>query len=528
MNSSRTGFPQSGPVLDGPAPAGHTVVGELGRGRLGRALLCREDARERQVVIKILLVRPRDERARHTLETELQAAAAASRHGFAVPIESVWLDERAGFCLRQRHCPGGTAQEVLDSSGPLRPDDVVVLGIRVTAALAHSHKQGVLHLDVRPANLFRDAAGQWSLADGGLTRAIARAETRAGVLFDTRYASRELFGWEEPGPACDVYALGATLYTLLVGEPAAAQAFQEGDAAVYATALGPGAVPAGPNIAPALAALIGRMTAADPAARPPLTEVDRLLRTCVSPAVAARVPAAESASRPLAVPLPAPQIGGLAPELNAAEVHRRRRLRLTVVGGAITVVFLASAITVMATSGEDGDKGPNIVATASAGVLVPALTGVERDRHLVRAINYGWTEGATRIVHPDTRELAAPRARQLTWAAPLGDRVSGYLVVATDGPAGKVIGRQFSPTDQRAVVFVAPPVNEQTCYQIDTIVDGQAGVRVAQTNVICPGEEAEPAEQAPAAPVPAKKVQPAKKAQGEEKTQKAEKKPVDR
>jgi hypothetical protein len=472
---------EAGSTLAGSAPAGHTVIRELGRGRSGRAVLCREDASDRQVVIKVLDVRPRDERSRQALESELQAAAAASRHGFAVPVEAVWSEPGVGMCLRQRFCPGGSAQAALDSGGPFRPDDVVVLGIRAVLALAHSHRRGVLHLDIRPANLFTDAAGQCALADGGVTRAVNRADPATGVLFDPRYAARELFGWEEPGPPADVYALGATLAALLVGEPPNAEAARRGEAALYTSVCSGELTPPQQGMPPVLGSLIARMTAADPSARPPLTEVDRILRQQAGPTLATRVPAREPAPADDRVALPAPHIGVAAAPATAAVDERRRRTRLLVAGGAVGVLFVGSAIAVMASSGGDGPPSvsPAEAAAVVNGASLPPLASQDLAEFSMPDLVFQRTESGSEYY--------------VTWEPPRSKRVSGFLVVAVSKATDAVQARQFIEPGKNRAGFTAPPVHEDSCFKVSPLVYQGPTLQIAEREREClvvPGSQA--------------------------------------
>ena len=126
----------------GTAPAGYTLRRVLGHGRLGLLLLCGDDATGRDVAVRILDAQPPDAASRAVLESELAAASAASRHPCAVPSDAVWVDPRAGVCLRQQLRAGPSAQALLDAGATWETDDVLVLGVRAVASLTHSHRRG--------------------------------------------------------------------------------------------------------------------------------------------------------------------------------------------------------------------------------------------------------------------------------------------------------------------------------------------------------------------------------------------------
>lgn len=240
-----------------------------------------------------------------------------------------------GSRLTQWFCPGASLQADLDRHLPVPAAEATIGALRLAAALSHSHAAGVLHGDVRPANVLRDSEGEWLLAEGGVAHAVHRAKPGATPLFDPTYAPRELLGWENPGPPADVYALGATLQAALCGKPASS-------ASGISAAL-PAAVPV------ALTALLARMLAVDPADRPSLAEVDHILRAHVSAEFAARLPQPEPARTPAPAPRPRIRPADAEPVLVVAN-NRRRTL---VVGATVAALFVVGAGAVVATNGED-------------------------------------------------------------------------------------------------------------------------------------------------------------------------------
>lgn len=487
-----------GGAAAGPTPRGYTVLAELGHGRLGRVLLCRDDGSGREVVVRVLDGWARDEGHRGVLQSELSAVAAASRQACAVPIESTWFDEPAGMCLRQQYFPGGSAQALLDAGSEWAVDDALVAGIRAAAALAHAHRHGVLHLDVRPQNLLADADGNWSLADGGLARAV----TGRVLAADPRHAPRELLGWEEPGTATDVYGLGSTLGALLAAPPDPHR---------------PGQVELRPGLPPALLALLNRMTAADPSARPPLAEVDRVLRAQLGRGSTSRTPAAATFDPPAAVPLPVRQFGAVAPPMVDTGLRDRKK-RVFAVAAAIAVAFVAAAGVTVATLEDDkpaqaagevspsGDAGTPEAEQGSGPATDAAVPVTQPEPQADPSADEATSPEAaapepakpkaalpaTKLVPaPVTKNVAGhlvgdvlvsvrPTGYMISWAEPtIYKDVAGYLVVLTT-PKNVVIARQFAAPGQTLAVFTSPPLARNSCIRISTLVDTGEEVRIAR------------------------------------------------
>jgi serine/threonine protein kinase len=101
----------------------------------------------------------------------------------------------------------------------LPPQLVARIGARVAEALAYAHRRGVVHRDVKPANVLVDWTNDSvKLSDFGLARSTEHTQTRSGItLGSPDYMAPEQLAGGAVGPACDVYGLGATLFELLAG-----------------------------------------------------------------------------------------------------------------------------------------------------------------------------------------------------------------------------------------------------------------------------------------------------------------------
>jgi serine/threonine-protein kinase len=115
--------------------------------------------------------------------------------------------------------PGGSLEERLQPGRPLPDEETARVAADVAAALAHAHEHGVLHRDVKPANVLFDEDGNAKLADFGIARiGDASTLTEAGTMLGTAaYISPEQARTEAVTPATDVYAFGVVLYLLLTG-----------------------------------------------------------------------------------------------------------------------------------------------------------------------------------------------------------------------------------------------------------------------------------------------------------------------
>src|SRR6185436_3504762 len=110
-------------------------------------------------------------------------------------------------------CDGTYADRMRE--GPITPGEARSMGSKIADALADAHGLGVLHRDVKPANILITRFGEPALADFGLAVLAETRESSITIELTPAYAAPEMFHHGRPAPASDVYALCATLYALI-------------------------------------------------------------------------------------------------------------------------------------------------------------------------------------------------------------------------------------------------------------------------------------------------------------------------
>ncbi|MEU7940270.1 serine/threonine-protein kinase [Microbispora bryophytorum] len=209
----------------GPLVPGYEVLGILGQGGFGVVYRARQLAVGREVALKVdnrVLVSDRD---RRRFMREVTSAGALSGHPHVADVydAGVLPDGRPYMVLEL--CPNGSLADRLREAGPLAPREVRDIGVKIADALAAAHAVGVLHRDVKPANILVNSYDMVALSDFGLATMPGQGGAAPGEVSVTResltpaYAPPEAFDLTEPTAAGDVYALSATLYALLQGRP---------------------------------------------------------------------------------------------------------------------------------------------------------------------------------------------------------------------------------------------------------------------------------------------------------------------
>src|SRR3954468_14295045 len=167
--------------------------------------------------------------------------------------------------------PSQPLSEILAELHTLHEQETATLGAQVASALAAAHAAGIVHRDVKPANILVADDGTARISDFGIAHAIGDSTvTSTGMLTGTpAYLAPEVARGGESGYASDVFSLGSTLYATLEGRPP----FGPEANAIGLLHRVPAGQAAPPQHAGALAPLLSRMMATDAAARPTMAEV---------------------------------------------------------------------------------------------------------------------------------------------------------------------------------------------------------------------------------------------------------------
>lgn len=329
----------------------------LGRGGMGVVHRATDRATGRPVALKRLAVGHDAEpafRARFTREVR---AMARVHHPNVVGIHASGEDADGPWFVMDL-CEGGTLADRLRDS-PLSPVEARHLASDVLAALGAIHGAGLVHRDVKPANILRDA-NRWRVSDFGIVRDTTGATTvtQAGMIIGTPdYLAPEHFREGPVGPAADLYALGAMLYHALAGTPPYRADNSLRLAMLHATAPAPALPDAVRGTDPELASLVDGLLRKDPGDRLTIRGAEGIL---AGEADGATLVAMAGAGSPSGTPTMV-----LRP--------RRRRRGLYAIATALAVATLALGATWIAGDRPSGGPaGADATAPATAEPVVTA------------------------------------------------------------------------------------------------------------------------------------------------------------
>jgi serine/threonine-protein kinase len=322
-------------VRIGSLPDRYAAPEPIGHGGMGEIYRATDTLLERPVAVKLLAHRFADDtaiRARFTREALAVARLSDIEH--VVTIYDVGECDGRPFIVME-YLPGGSLEDVLRGDGAQPPPRVLDWLGQAAGALDAAHREGIVHRDVKPANLLRDGRGEVTVVDFGIASAAGLDPlTLTGTVLGTAaYLSPEQALGGHATPASDEYALAVVAFELLAGRRPFEADSVAGEAAAHVNDQVPSASAFDPALPRRVDAVLARALAKDPAARYPSC-------SAFVAALRAQFGRAEEPTAVIAAPPP------------PVPVHRRRRrpvgwllvplvLLLAAVGGAVAAALLS-------------------------------------------------------------------------------------------------------------------------------------------------------------------------------------------
>ncbi|WP_051215484.1 serine/threonine-protein kinase [Granulicoccus phenolivorans] len=190
---------------------------EIGRGGDATVYRATQDALNRDVAIKVLMVDDAESVRRFTREVQLMVSLGRQHPNIANVLQ-IGTSSRGRPCIVMDFYELGSLDRQLSATGPLSAEEVTDVGAVIADALAFAHSNGVLHRDVKPQNILR-LPTSYVLSDFGIARLIDSGHTSSSDRFSYRHASPQVLDGLPPSEADDIFSLGATLFHLLDGKP---------------------------------------------------------------------------------------------------------------------------------------------------------------------------------------------------------------------------------------------------------------------------------------------------------------------
>ncbi|MFF2570073.1 serine/threonine-protein kinase [Streptomyces sp. NPDC058084] len=387
--------------------AGRYRLGEsIGRGGMGKVWRAHDEVLHRVVAVKELtagrFVAEADRLVLHARTQKEARAAARITHPGVVTVHDVLEHDDRPWIVMQ-YVDGPSLADAAKEAGTIAPGEAARIGLHVLGALRAAHAAGVLHRDVKPGNVLLARDGRVLITDFGIAAIEGDSSiTRTGELVGSiDYLAPERVRGGDPGPASDLWSLGATLYSAVEGT----SPFRRGSPISTMQAVVTEEPPY-PEKAGALAPVIVALLRKDPEQRPRADETERMLLDAMEgrapQAAQAFVPtqrvgaeelaaAAPSATPPLPVPVPhddpaaapaapqatapaessAPSTGATVPGLQGGaggSAGRRGRWRAALLAAVVAGLLAGGAVfAAMTHLGQKGAKGGDTPITQETG-----------------------------------------------------------------------------------------------------------------------------------------------------------------
>ncbi|MEA2480152.1 MAG: eukaryotic-like serine/threonine-protein kinase [Thermoleophilaceae bacterium] len=244
----------------------YRLIERLGSGGMATVFLAEDERLGRRVAVKRLHAdSPSDTAKRFSREARL---GASLNHPNVVTVYDA-VNEGEAVLIAMEYVDGGTLADAL-RDGAIKPERAAEVIAGVAAALDHAHDQGIVHRDVKPANILLGEGGKVKLVDLGIATALegTRITSSNSVMGTAAYMAPEQLDGRDAGPRADVYALAVVAYEALTGKRAYRGTSPVEVAHQVVDGPPPDLLAAWPEAPPAAADVLTRAMAFDPEDRP--------------------------------------------------------------------------------------------------------------------------------------------------------------------------------------------------------------------------------------------------------------------
>ncbi|NQD88999.1 serine/threonine protein kinase [Paenarthrobacter sp. CM16] len=205
------------PPAPPPPIPGFNYISLLGSGGFSDVYLYEQDRPRRKVAVKVLLSDLKTDGARRRFESEANLMAQLSSHPYIVTIFEAEITEDGHSYLAMEYC-SKPSLDVRYRRQRFTVDEVLAVGIQVASAVETAHRAGIVHRDIKPANILVTDYNRPALTDFGISGTIGADTEEDDAGMSIPWSPPEQFrGGAVDGVPLDIWALGATLYTLLAG-----------------------------------------------------------------------------------------------------------------------------------------------------------------------------------------------------------------------------------------------------------------------------------------------------------------------
>lgn len=261
-------------VVAQPNISGYTIADLLGSGGFASVYLATDDETGRQAAIKVLHAHTSQPDDLRRFERERMSLRALSGHPNIVGVYDSGETTDGQHYTALEYIDGGSVRDRITEGGALHWADAVEIGVQICAALDVAHRSGVLHRDVKPANILLDD-DRAKLSDFGIARLVGQSQVTAAqsIIGTLAYTPPEVFHNKPFDGRGDIYQLGISLYEMLLGRAPFTSAAADNKATIIRRILDNPAPPLAQfDIPQPLSDLLDEVLAKDPADRPQSAE----------------------------------------------------------------------------------------------------------------------------------------------------------------------------------------------------------------------------------------------------------------